>query len=133
MGPVAINTLVQDDSWDGPLRILRWVAENCLEMVGECEGRDLVGRRIIRFLVFMHFRICRPEDRIMRNGCWGEFQYPTAVDSSLFLVEARSVEELPVPGPFFTHIHHPLLESGPASSPRVFRFFSRFIRSCSLI
>jgi len=54
-GPVAINTLVQDDSWDGPLCILKGVAENCLEMVGECEGRDSVGHQIIHFLVFMHF------------------------------------------------------------------------------
>src|SRR6266436_7799209 len=70
-GPITINTLVQDDSWDGPLRILRWVAENSLEMVGECEGRDLEGHHIVCFLVFMHFQICRPEDRIIKEGHWG--------------------------------------------------------------
>ncbi len=134
-GPITINTLVQDDSWDGPLRILRWVAENSLEMVGECEGRDLEGRRIVRFLVFMHFRIRRPEDRIIREGHWEEFQYPSAVDSRLFLVEARSVEELPIPGPFFACIHHPLLESGhtPISSSWSLRLLSRFVRSCSFL
>jgi len=71
----------------------------------------------------------------MRDGRWGEFQYQTAVDSSLFLVEARSVEELPIPGPFFAHTHHPLLESGhsPVSSPWFLRLFSRFIHSCSFL
>jgi hypothetical protein len=39
-GPVCINSLVQDDNWDGPLLVLRWVAANSLEIVGECEGRD---------------------------------------------------------------------------------------------
>ena len=71
----------------------------------------------------------------MREGCWGEFQYPSAVDSRLFLVEACSVEELPIPGPFFACIHCPLLESGhnPVSLSWSLRLLSHFVQSCSFL
>jgi hypothetical protein len=60
-GPVRINSLVQDDNWDGPLLVLHWVATNSMEIVWECEGRDFEGQRIVRFLIFMHFRVRRLE------------------------------------------------------------------------
>ncbi|KIM89785.1 hypothetical protein PILCRDRAFT_2077 [Piloderma croceum F 1598] len=40
-GPVHVNSLVQGEDWDGPMVVLRWVVVNLLEIVGECEGRDL--------------------------------------------------------------------------------------------
>jgi hypothetical protein len=63
-GPVQVNLLVPSEDWDGPLLILRWMAANSLEIVGECEGKDFEGRQIVHFLVFMHFRVCRPEDMV---------------------------------------------------------------------
>jgi hypothetical protein len=83
--PVRINSLVQDDNWDGPLLVLRWVAANSLEIVGECEGRDFEGQRIVRFLIFMHFRVRRPEDLILIEGMWRLRQYPHAPDSAVLL------------------------------------------------
>jgi hypothetical protein len=35
---VCINSLIQDDNWDGPLLVLRWVAVNSVEIVGEYSG-----------------------------------------------------------------------------------------------
>ena len=82
--PVHVNSLVQDDDWDGPLLVLRWVAANSLEIVGECEGRDFEGQCIVRFLVFMHFRVCRLEDLILNEGMWRLWQYHRAPDSTVF-------------------------------------------------
>ena len=101
-GPVQVNSLVQGEDWDGPLLILRWVAANSLEIVGECEGKDFEGRRIVRFLVFMHFRVRRPEDMVLVEGVWRLRRYPDAPDSRVYLARARPVEELPLPGPLFT-------------------------------
>jgi hypothetical protein len=39
--------LVQDNTWDGPLYVLWYVAEGGLEMVAECIGRDFFGRLIV--------------------------------------------------------------------------------------
>jgi hypothetical protein len=65
---VRINSLAQDDDWDGPLLVLCWVVANSLEIVGECEGRDFEGQRIVCFLIFMHFHVRRPEDVILIEG-----------------------------------------------------------------
>jgi hypothetical protein len=100
-GPVCVNSLVQGEDWDGPMLVLRWVAVNSLEIVGECEGRDFEGQRIVRFLVFMHFRVRRPEDLCLVEGVWRLREYPAAPDSSVFLARARPIEELPPPGPLF--------------------------------
>ena len=43
--------LVQDNTWDGPLCVVRYVARGGLEMVAECVGRDVDGQRIVWFLV----------------------------------------------------------------------------------
>jgi hypothetical protein len=63
-------------NWDGPLLILRWMAANSLEIVGECEGRDFEGQRIVHFLIFMHFHVRRPEDLILIEGMQRLQQYP---------------------------------------------------------
>ena len=100
-GTVKVNDLVKDEDWDGPLRILRWVAENQVELVAECDGKDTMGHRIIRFLVFMRLRVRRPEDVIgFTRGRPRYCQYSTAVDSEEFMTRGRLVDELPVPGPF---------------------------------
>jgi hypothetical protein len=78
------------------------VAANSLEIVGECEGKDFEGRRIVRFLVFMHFRVHRPEDMVLVEGVWRLQCYPDAPDSRVYLARAHPVEELPLPGPLFT-------------------------------
>jgi hypothetical protein len=77
------------------------VAVNPLEIVGECEGKDLGGQHIVRFLVFMHFRVHRLEDLFLVEGVWRLREYPVAPDSSVFLARARLIEELPPPGPYF--------------------------------
>jgi hypothetical protein len=101
-GPVQVNLLVQGEDWDGPLLILRWVAANSLEIVGECEGKDFEECRIVHFLVFMHFRVHRPEDLVLVEGVWRLRHYPDAPDSRVYLARAHPVEELPLPGPLFT-------------------------------
>jgi hypothetical protein len=101
-GTVHVNDLVKDEDWDGPLRILRWVAENQVELVAECDGKDFMGCWIVRFLVFMHIRVCRPEDVIGLSGGRLKYrQYPIAVDPEEFMTRGRVVDELPVPGPIF--------------------------------
>jgi hypothetical protein len=100
-GPVHINSLVQDDNWDGSLLVLRWVAANSMEIVGECEGRDFEGQRIVRFLIFMHFRVRRPEDVILIEGMRRLRQYPRAPDSLVFFARAQAIDLLPPPGPVF--------------------------------
>ena len=100
-GPVCINSLVQDDNWDGPLLVLGWVVANSLEIVGECEGRDFEGQCIVLFLIFMHFRVCRPEDVILIEGMQRMWQYPHAPDSAVFFARAQAIEELPPPSPLF--------------------------------
>jgi hypothetical protein len=62
---VRINSLVQDDNWDGPLLVLRWVVANSMEIVEECEGRDFEGQCIVCFLIFMHFCVVLPRSRPM--------------------------------------------------------------------
>ena len=48
--------LVQDNTWDGLLCVVRYVARGGLEMVAECVGRDVDGQRIVQFLVVLTFR-----------------------------------------------------------------------------
>jgi hypothetical protein len=121
-GTVRVNDLVKDGEWDGPLHILCWVAENQVELVAECDGRDFMGRRIVRFLVFMHFRVRRPKDIIGWSGRYPRYhQYPVAADSEEFMTRGRLVDELPVPGPFFIDdsisVSSPVDDSIPVSSP----------------
>jgi hypothetical protein len=130
-GTVRVNDLVQDREWDGPLRILHWVAENQVELVAECDGRDFMGRRIVRFVVFMRFRVRHPEDVIGWSGRYPRYrQYPVAVDSEEFMTRGRLVDELPVPGPFFVDDFIPV--SSPLSSPglfvRLFYLFRSFLQ-----
>jgi hypothetical protein len=98
--------LVQGEDWDGPLLILHWVAANSLEIVGECEGKDFEGHRIVHFLVFMHFWVRRPKDMVLVEGVWRLQRYPDAPDSRVYLARAHPVEELPLPGPLFTPTEH---------------------------
>ncbi|KIM90850.1 hypothetical protein PILCRDRAFT_1095 [Piloderma croceum F 1598] len=139
-GPVHINSLVQSEDWDGLMLVLRWVAVNLLEIVGECKGRDFEGQRIVRFLVFMHLRVCRPEDLMLVEGVWRLRQYPAAPDSSVFLARAHPVEELPPPGPLFdipiSNSPSPSLSSSPSlnswiqSIPTI---LVTFLSHCSLV
>ena len=103
-------------SVDGTMHILRWVAENQVELVAECDGRDFMGRRIVRFLVFMCFRVRCPEDVIGWSGHYPRYcQYPIAVDLEEFMIQGRLVDELP--GPFFVDDFIPV---SPLSSPGLF-------------
>jgi hypothetical protein len=77
---VCINSLVQNENWDGPLFVLRRVTANSLEIVGECEARDFEGQCIVRFLVFMHFHVRRLEYLILIEGMRRLRQYPHAPD-----------------------------------------------------
>jgi hypothetical protein len=117
---------VQDENWDGPLVVLRWVAANSLEIVAECEGRDFEGQRIVRFLIFMHFRVRRPEDLVLIEGTWRLRQYPRAPDSVVFFARAQAFEELSPPGPLF----NTLLSNSPipSPSPSLFTSSNSFIR-----
>jgi hypothetical protein len=87
-GLVRINSLVQDDDWDGPLLVLRWVVANSLEIVGEGEGRDFEGQCIVCFLIFMHFHVRRPEYLILIEGIQRLRQYPHAPDSVVLFARA---------------------------------------------
>ena len=110
---------MKDEDWDGPLGILRWVAENQVELVVECDGRDFMGRRVVRFLVFMRIRVRRPEDVVgVSEGHLRYRQYPIAMDSEEFMTRGRWVDELPVPGPFF--VEDSILVSSSPSSPSIF-------------
>ena len=51
--------LVQDNTWDRPLYVVRFVAREGLEMVAECIGRVVDGQRIVWFLVVLNFQIYR--------------------------------------------------------------------------
>ena len=118
-GTVRVNDFVKDEEWDGPLRILRWVAENQVELVAECDGKDFMGRPIVRFLVFMRIRVRRPEDVVGSSGGRLRYrQYPVAVDSEEFMTRGRLEDELPVPGPFF--VMDSISVSSSPSSPGIF-------------
>ncbi|KIM75914.1 hypothetical protein PILCRDRAFT_13123 [Piloderma croceum F 1598] len=137
-GPVHVNLLVQGEDWDGPMAVLRWVAVNLLEIVGECEGRDFEGRRIVHFLVFMHFRVHRPEDLMLVEGVWRLRQYPAATDSTVFLARAHPIEELPSPGPLFDTPISSSPSLSPSSSPNsliwlVPNILVTFLSHCSLV
>ncbi|KIM80639.1 hypothetical protein PILCRDRAFT_9454 [Piloderma croceum F 1598] len=96
----------------------RPVVVNPLEIVGECEGRDFKGWHIVRFLVFMHLHVRKPEDLMLVEGVWRLRQYSAAPDSSVFLARARPVEELPPPGPLFdipiSNLPSPSLSPSPS-------------------
>ena len=137
-GPVHVNSLVQGEDWDGPLVVLRWVAVNPLEIVGECEGKDLEGQRIVRFLVFMHFRVRRPEDLFLVEGVWRLREYPVAPDSSVFLARARLIEELPPPGPYFDIPVYSSPSLPPSPSPSLLirlipSVLANFLSHCFLV
>jgi hypothetical protein len=115
---VRINSLVQDDNWDGPLLVLCWVAANSMEIVEECEGRDFEGQRIVHFLIFLHFRVRRPEDVILIEGMQRLRQYLCAPDSLVFFARAQAIDLLPPPGPLFSI---PISNSpSPSPSPSLF-------------
>ncbi|KIM74939.1 hypothetical protein PILCRDRAFT_14003 [Piloderma croceum F 1598] len=139
-GLVHINSLVQSEDWDGPMLVLCWVAVNPLEIVGECEGRDFEGRRIVHFLVFMHLCVHRPEDLMLVEGVWRLRQYPAAPDSSVFLARAHPVEELSPPGPLFDIpiSNLPSLSLSPSPSPNSWirsipTILVAFLSHCSLV
>lgn len=100
--PISVSTLVQDENWEGPLAVLRWVAGNDTDMVAECEGKDMNGRRIVRFLVIPEMHVTRPEDVIGWEQ-WGYVfrRYTQALGSERFSLRGRFEDELPIPGPFF--------------------------------
>ena len=95
---VAINSLVKDERWEGPLRILRWVAQNLLDVVAECEGKDKSGIRIVRFLVFPDIFVCEAD---LRGSTVTHPRYPPALEAEAFFMEGRVEDELPIPGPMF--------------------------------
>jgi hypothetical protein len=108
--------LVQDNSWDGPLCVIRYVAEGGLEMVAECVGRDVDGQRIVRFLVVSNFRVHR---RWELGESTRYVRYPEALDSRKYVRKAFADDTLPVPGPIFPIPFYPdissILPSYPAS------------------
>jgi len=111
---------------------------NSLEIVGECEGRDFEGQCIVHFLVFMHFRVCRPEDLFLVEGVWRLREYPAAPDSSVFLARARPIEELPPPGPLFNIPVLSLPSLSPSPSPSLLirlipSVLANFLSHCSLV
>jgi hypothetical protein len=73
-----------------------------MEIVGECEGRDFEGQRIVHFLIFLHFRVRRSEDVILIEGMQRLQQYPCAPDSLVFFAKAQAIYLLPPPGPLFS-------------------------------
>ena len=89
--------LVQDNTWDGPLCVVRYVARGGLEMVAECVGRDVDGQRIVRFLVVSNFRV----HRRWESGELIQSQYPEALASCKYVRKAFVNDTLPVPGPIF--------------------------------
>jgi hypothetical protein len=96
--------LVQDNAWDGPLFVLRYVAEGGLEMVAECVGRDFYGSRIVRYLVVSNFRV----HRRWELGVATRFErYPEALDSRKYVRKAFADDALPVPGPIFSIPFYP--------------------------
>ncbi|KIM80095.1 hypothetical protein PILCRDRAFT_9679 [Piloderma croceum F 1598] len=137
-GLVHVNSLVQGEDWDGSMVVLRWVVVNLLEIVGECEGRDFEGQRIVCFLVFMHFCVRRPEDLMLVEGVWRLRQYPAAPDSMVFLARACPIEELPSPGPLFDTPISSSPSLSPSSSPNslirlVPNILVTFLSHCSLV
>ncbi|KIM74930.1 hypothetical protein PILCRDRAFT_13995 [Piloderma croceum F 1598] len=136
--PVHVNLLVQGEDWDGPMLVLHWVAVNSLEIVGECKGRDFEGQCIVHFLVFMHFRVCRPEDLMLVEGVWRLRQYPAAPNSTVFLARACPIEELSPPGPLFDTPISSSPSPSPSSSPNsliqlVPNILVTFLSHCSLV
>jgi hypothetical protein len=113
------------------LIILRWVAANSVEIVGECEGKDFDGHQIICFLVFMHFQVCRPEDVIFVEGVRRLCQYPAAPDSQVFTTRAQSVEELSAPGPFGRPLR--CISPGPSSGPSSNFIWGALCSVCSFL
>jgi hypothetical protein len=104
--------LVQDNTWDGPLFVLRYVAEGGLEMVAECIGRDFFGRRVVRFLVVSNSRV----HRRWELGVGGQHaRYPAALDSRKYTRKAFADDTLPVPGPIFPIPFYPDCPISPPS------------------
>ena len=100
--PTLSCTLVQDENWEGPLAVLHWVADNDTDIVTECEGKDMNGQRIVRFLVIPEEHVTCPEDVIGWEQ-WGYVlrRYTQALGSERFSLRGRFEDELPIPGPFF--------------------------------
>lgn len=48
---------MKDEDWDGLLCILHSVVENQVELVVECDRRDLMACQIIRFLDVTYIRV----------------------------------------------------------------------------
>jgi hypothetical protein len=97
-GSIGVGVLVKAKTWVGPLRVLRFVAQNCWDIVAECDGRDGVGERIVRFIILAHKLVTRPQDIISGSGRFAVLkQYPEAPDTSYFLVRAKGANLLDTP------------------------------------
>ena len=97
-GRFRVNELVQDYSWKGPLRVIRYVAENGRELVAECMGWAESGRKIIQFLVLETSWVDRSEDMVV--SFWGKTWYwrlPKALDSEWYLPRGCDGNDLPLP------------------------------------
>jgi hypothetical protein len=84
--------------WVGPLRVLRFVAQNHWNIVAECDGQDRAGEQIVHFIILAHKLVTHPQDIISGSGCFAVLkQYPEALDTSYFLVCAKGANLLDTP------------------------------------
>jgi hypothetical protein len=84
--------------WVGPLHVLRFMAQNCWDIVAECDGQDGAGEWIVRFIILAHKLVTRPQDIISRSRRFTVLkQYPEAPDTSYFLVRAKGANLLNTP------------------------------------
>ena len=89
-GSIGVGNLVKAKVWAGPLRVLRFVAQNCWDTVAECEGRGGSGERIVRFIIASHKLMSCYQDNLL---------YPEAPDTYYFIARAKGVNLLNTPSP----------------------------------
>lgn len=117
-GAFCPGMLVQDNSWEGPLFVLRYVTEGGLEMVAECVSRDITGSRIVWYLVVSNLRVHHHRElRALTRFEW----YPEALDSHRYVRKAFADDTLPIAGPIIAYYSDcpslpPTYSSFPSSS-----------------
>jgi hypothetical protein len=82
-GTIGVGVLVKAKTWVGLLHVLQFVAQNCWDMVAECESQDGVGEQIVCFIIVAHKLVTHSQDIISKSGCAAVLQqYLKAPDTS---------------------------------------------------
>jgi hypothetical protein len=65
---------VKAKMWVGPLCVLQFIAQNCWDMVAECDGWDGAKEQIVCFIIVAHKLVTCPQNIISGSGCFTVLQ-----------------------------------------------------------